>query len=289
MAKTTPEPPATTTAHDPLAHTLALLQPWINYVPKQQRRLGLFIFFAFLVHGAVFFFVRIDTARAELQHETRIHVSVEAPQAVAVDGPPADQLWDRLTDPRLYILPLNPLAGMNTEAPPVSLNSNLGSKDLPAPALPENYREALPIVAPLEQRVGEAMHVPRQTFAYDQTPPTVAARTTWRLDSALSQRQPIGLPDLPSPVSDTDLSPTRMRVAVGPDGTVQHVLVDQGSGDYGASIAKDLDQQAVLAAKKIRFKPTEQPGVQWGRVTVFWLYAAKPREVVVPTPPSAGP
>jgi hypothetical protein len=291
MAETTPPPPATTTAHDPLSQTLALLQPWIDYVPKQQRRLGLFIVFALMLHIAAFFFIRIDSSRAELQHQVRIHVSVEAPQAVAVSGQPADLLWDRLTDPRLFILPLNPLAGMDTEAPPVAINSTIGSKELPSPAPPEDYREALPIVPPLEQRVEAAMRPARQPFTYDETPPAMAAKTVWSWDDTLAQRQPMGLPDLPSPVSDTDLSPTRMRVAVGPDGTVQHVLVDQpGSGDYGASIAKDLDQQAVLAAKKIRFLPSDHPGLQWGRVTVFWHYAAKPREEVVPTPPApSGP
>ena len=290
MADTTPQPPAATTAHDPVSQTLALLQPWIVYVPKQQRRLGLFIFFALLVHIAVFFFIRIDNTRAELQHQVRIHVSVEAPQVVAVSGQPADQLWERLTDPRLFILPLNPLAGMGTEAPPIALNSNIGSKELPPLALPEDYREALPIVAPLEQRVAEAMRPPRQPFTYDERPPAVAAKTAWSCDAALAQRLPASLPDLPSPVTDTDLSPTRMRVAVSPDGTVQHVLVDQGSGDYLASIAKDLDQQAVVAAKKIHFKPSDQPGLQWGRVTVFWQYSAKPREEVVPTPPApSGP
>jgi TonB family protein len=97
------------------------------------------------------------------------------------------------------------------------------------------------------------------------------------------------VPDLPSPISDTDLSPTVLRVAVDPGGAVEHVMVEQSCGDLGASIAKDLNQQAVMAARKVRFKPTDRPGLVWGRMTVFWRYSAKPREEVVPTPPTTGP
>ena len=288
MANPSPAHPASVVASDPVAQTLALLQPWIDYVPRRQRRLGLFIFLALLVHLAAFIFIRIDTTRAELRHQTRTHVTVEYPQAVSLNGEPGDQFWDRLTDPRLFLLPLNPLASLaSDEPPPLERNSNIGSQDLPPPAPPEDYRAARPIVTPLEQRVEEAMRPPRQPFFYDETPPAIATKTTWRWDGALAARQPEGLPDLPSPISDTDLSPTELRVAVGPGGAVEHVLVEQSCGDLGASIAKDLDHQAILAARKIRFKPTDQPDLLWGRITVFWHYSAKPREVVVPTPPSA--
>ena len=272
--------------HDPVAQTLALLQPWINYVPQQQRRLGLFIFIAFLLHVATFFFIRIDTTRGELRHQARTHVSIENPQAIAVDGQPIVDIWDKLTDPRLFLLPLHPAESIASEEQPMDLNSNLSTTDLPPPVAPEDYRAAYSVITPLEQRVGETMQPPRQPFAYDETPPSIATKTTWQWDEALNQRQPTGLPDLPSPVSDTDLSPTQLRVAVGPDGTVAHVMIEQGSGDYGASAAKDLDEQAALAAAKIRFKPSDQPGITWGRVTVFWRYSAKPTEEVVPTPPS---
>jgi len=288
MANPSPEHPAASTS-DPVAQTLALLQPWIDYVPQQQRRLGLFIFLALLVHLTTFFFIRIDTTRGELRHQTRTHVTVEYPHAVSVNGEPGDQFWDHLTDPRLFLLPLNPLASLASDEPPLELDSNLGSKELPSPVPPADYRAARPIVTPLEQRVEETMRPPRQPFFYDESPPTIAAQTTWRCDGVLTERQPASLPNLPSPISDTDLSPTVLSVAVNPGGVVEHVLVEQSCGDLGAAIAKDLDQQAVLAARKIRFKPTNQPGLLWGRITVFWHYSAKPREEVVPTPPTTGP
>jgi TonB family protein len=287
MANSSPTPAAPAPS-DPVAQTLALLQPWIDYVPQQQRRLGLFICLALMVHLATFFFIRIDTTRAELRHQMRTHVTVEYPQAVAVNGEPGDQFWDQLTDPRLFLLPLNPLAGVASDQPPPSLNANLAVEQLPAAAPPADYRAAPPVVTPLEQQVEEAMRPPRQSFSYDETPPAIAAKTSWQWDAALAARQPAGVPDLPSPISDTDLSPTVLSVAVNKGGTVEHVLVEQSSGDLGASIAKDLNQQAVLAARKIRFQPTDQPGLMWGRITVFWHYSAKPVEEVVPTPPTTG-
>ena len=285
MANASPEHPVAS-AHHPVAQTLALLQPWIDYVPQPQRRLGLFIFLALLLHLATFFFIRIDTSRAELRHQARTHVTVEYPQAVSVSGQPGDDFWDRLTDPRLFLLPLDPLAGIVSEEPSFDLHSNLGSGELPPPAPPVNFRTTPLIITPLEQRVAAAMRPSRQPFFYDETPPAIAARTTWQWDGALAERKPTGLPDLPSPVSDTDLSPTKLRVAVGAGGAVEHVLVEQSCGNLGAPIATDLDQQAVLAARKIRFEPTDQPGLLWGRLTVFWRYSAKPREDVLPTPPS---
>jgi len=287
MTKSTPEQPAPP-AHDAVTQTLALLQPWIDYVPQQQRRLGLFIVLALMFHLATFFFIRIDTSRAELRHVTRTHVTVEYPQAVAVNGEPSDDIWSRLTDPRLFLLPVNPLASPATAEPPPDLNTRLGSSELPPPALPADYRTASPVVTPLEQQVEEAMFPPRQPFTYDESPPIFATKTMWQWDDALAARKPAGLPDLPSPISDTDLSPTIMRVAVNPNGAVEHVMVEQSSGTMGASAAKDLDQMAALAARKIRFKPTDQPGLAWGFVTVFWKYSAKLREQVVPTPPTTG-
>jgi hypothetical protein len=276
-------------AHDPVAHTLALLQPWIDYVPQQQRRLGLFICLALAIHAAICLFLVIDTSVAQMRHESRLDVAVAAPPSPAVGGQPADSFWDQMTDPRVFLLPMNSPASLALDMPPLATDTSLSSKTLPPPAPPETYRTAQPAASPLEQQVADAMKPPRQPFVYDEAPTPMAATTTWQWDDALTQRHPAGAPSLPAPVSDTDLSPTKLRVAVDASGTVQHVLVDQGSGELGASIAKDIDRQAVEAARKIRFDPVAAPGLQWGRITIFWRYAAKPREEVLPTPPTPGP
>jgi hypothetical protein len=288
-SSSTPEPPATAPAHDPVAQALALLQPWIDYVPQQQRRLGIFICIALLVHLIAFFFIRIDSSRGEMRHSPRTHVTVAMPHAsVATAGAPSDDFSDRLFDPRLFLLPLNPPPDLTSGPLSLDLNTQLGSGQMPDAMPPAEYQASQPIATTLDQRASVALTPPRQPFSYDEKPPISAAKTTWQWDDALAQRQPTTLPDLPSPISDTDLSPTKLRVAVGTDGEVEHVLIEQSSGDFGAPTAKDLDQQAISAAEKIRFKTTDQPGLVWGDLTIFWRYSAKPREEVVPTPPTIG-
>jgi len=269
---------------DPVAQTLALLQPWIDYVPKRQRRLGLFIFLAFLLQISAFFFIRIDTTRAELSHPSHAHVTVENPQSDAIAGQqqPGDAFWDSLTDPRLFLFPLPSRPNLTIDESALGLGSNQASGPLPPAAAPGDFQFAHPVVTPLEQQVSEAMRPPRQPFVYQETPPPIAAKTTWQWEDALARRQPTGAPDLPSPISDTDLSPTELNVAIDPGGAVEHVMVEQSCG--GGRL--DLDQQAVLAARKIRFQSSDQPGLLWGRITVFWHYSPKPPEIVVPTPPS---
>jgi TonB family protein len=268
---------------DPVGQTLTLLQPWIDYVPKHQRRLGLFIFLALVVHIATFFFIRIDSTRAELRHQARTHVTVENAQAVSAEMQPGDNFWDSLTDPRLFLMPRQPFSIGPSDAHSLdftTLNPNIGPAELPAPSKVGNYEFIHQITPLLDQRAAAALQPWRQPFFYEETPPSIASKTTWQWDGPLAQRQPTGMPDLPSPVSDTDLNPTELRIAVAASGTVEYVLIEQ------TCQKPELDQQAILAARKIRFQPSDQPGLLWGRATIFWHYAAKPREEVVPTPPS---
>ena len=120
---------------------------------------GLFIFLALLVHLAAFFFIRIDTTRAELRHQTRIHVTVEYPQAVAVNGQPGDDFWDRLTDPRLFLLPLNPLASLASDEPPLDPASILGSSGIAA-ARPAGGLPGEPPDRHADRATGGGSHAP---------------------------------------------------------------------------------------------------------------------------------
>ncbi len=287
MATPTPAPPVTSAeippGSDPVAQTLALIQPWIDYVPVQQRRLGIFICLAILAHVTAFFFIRIDTTRAELRHQLRPHVTVENSQVTSTTSEvPGQDFWDQMNDPRLFLLPQppQPVGAADNPAFNFTTISPSDGSDLPAGAPPEGFQFVHPVNPPLDQRAEDAMNPPRQPFSYDEKPAAIAATTTWQWDSVLAARQPAGLPGLPSPISDTDLNPTQMRLAINPGGAVEHVMVEQSSGNA------QLDQQAALAAQKIRFQSTDQSGLTWGRLTVFWRYAAKPREEVVPTPPT---
>jgi hypothetical protein len=285
-----PEPSAHVThgGHDPVAHTLALLQPWIDYVPQQQRRLGLFICLALAIHAAICLFLVIDTSVAQMRHESRLYVSVASPQALAVSGEPADQLWDRLTDPRVFLLPMTSPTDLVDDMPPVSPDTSPSFGVLPQPAPPETYRAAQPTASSIEQQVAASLIPPRQSFTYDEAPTPVSANTTWQWDDALAQRHPTGAPALPNLVSDSNLTPTRLSVAVNSAGAVEHVVVEPIIDDVSTPVDKDVAGQAVNAARKIRFDPVTTPGLQWGRITIFWRYAAKPREDVQPTPPTTG-
>ncbi|HUB66077.1 MAG TPA: energy transducer TonB [Candidatus Methylacidiphilales bacterium] len=290
MATPTPElsaPPSPGAAPSgAVTQTMALLHPWIDYVPKRQRRLGLFIFIALLAHLAIIHFIQIDAIRADLRRQAHIHVMVAAPVPLAAEDAANDRLWDRLTDPRLFILPLPAPAQRPAGESPLDfpvINAGAGSQLMPLPVAADSYRVAQTVIPPVEQSVQTAMIPPRQPFSYEEASPPIAAETTWQWDDALDQRKPLNVPVLPSPVSNTDLAPTQLRIAVNPGGTVEHVLLEQSCG----SDRIDLDQQAILAARKVRFKSTGQPGLIWGRVTIFWHYAPEPPEVVVPTPPSS--
>jgi TonB family protein len=262
---------------DPVAHTLALLRPWIDFVPPRQRRLGLFIFVALLLHLATFFFIRIDATPVEFQHQARTHVTVEAP-ALAVTG---DSFWDRLADPRLFLLPMLPAPSSLQPGSAEGVETSLGASLWPEPAGPGPIIHAAgPTLA---ERAAAALVPPRQPFAYADTTASAAPATDWQWDAALAARAPAGVAALPTPVSDTDLKPTELRVAVDASGAVRDVLMEE------TSQKPELDEQAILAAQKVHFRPVPEPGLSWGRLTIFWHPTAPPAEVVVPTPPTPSP
>jgi TonB family protein len=278
MAASIPHDPA---PHDVVHTTLARLHTWIDEVPPPQRRLGKFIVAAAALHFAAFFFILIDNTRPELRHEMHTSVTLDDGTASAT-GAVGDAYWDRLTDPRLFVLP-------QPEVPlPFRLTSPLGpgpldlqSVPLPAPAEVGSFpflNQPLPTLA---ERVNAALRPARQPFAYQENPPPMVRTTMWQWGDSLAARAPASVPALPSPVSDTEIDPTRLRVAVAPDGTVSDVLLDESSKN------PDLDQQATLAALKLRFQPTDTPGLAWGFVTVAWYYTPKPREVAPPSAPLA--
>ena len=269
-------------------HPLELIEPWISFVPQQQRRLGLFICLALALHAAVCLFLGIDVAVSQMRHAPHLYVSVDYQRARALAGPSADSFWDQVTDPRVFLLPRSYTGDLALNMPSSAPSAVPGADTVPQPAPPDMYREAQPADSPLEQEVAEAMNPPRQPFGYALAPAPMLRQTTWQWDDALAQRHPTGAPDLPTLVSDSNLTPSRLRVAVNADGVVEHVLVEPISDDLSTPVDNSLTPQIVAAAEKIRFDPVPTPGLQWGRITIFWNYAAKPREEVVPTPPASG-
>ena len=268
----------------PVAHTLALLQPWIDFVPQKQRRLGVFICCALAAHIAAFFFIRIDATRAEIQRPDLTHLTMEDSRAGTSAGM-SDSFLDSLADPRFFLLPTLPIDHLSVRESGrvlADMNSNLGTDQAPPPAAGPAEQPILSVPAPsLAEEVTATLNPSRQAFVYDESAPLPPNHTTWEWDPAFATRLPAQIPGLPSPVSDTDVNPTELQVALGPDGTVEHVLLENSSQK------PDLDQQAILALRKMRFEPGSATGDTWGRVTVYWHATAPPPEVVVPTPPTA--
>jgi len=276
MAATSTQP----APHHPVAQTLALLHNWIDYVPQKQRRLGLFIGVAALVHVLAFFFISIDNTRSELRHEVRTEVTLDSSLS-GMSEAPAAAYFDSLIDPRLYVLPQPTGASPALPAGALDEASEVQPVPMPAPAEIGSFPFLNQPLPSLAERVDESLQPARQPFTYQETPPPMAKATTWQWGSVLAGRTPVGVPALPSPVSDTEIAPTRLRVAVTSNGTVSDVLLDQSSQK------PELDQQAILAAQKVRFQPTDQPGLAWGEVTVAWYYTPKPKEVAPPSAPLA--
>jgi TonB family protein len=273
--------PTETAAQDVVHHTLARLHTWIDEVPQPKRRLGKFIVAAAALHLAAFFFILIDNTRPELTHQIRTSVIFDDATAGAT-GAPRNAYWDRMTDPRLYLLP----ESEGSQPPPIALPLDPGplqlqSVPLPSPAEVGNCPLLSQPLPTLTERVEDALRPSRQPFTYQEKPTPIATTTVWQWGDALAGRAPASPPALPAPVSDTEINPTRLRVAVAPDGTVSDVLLDESSKDPG------LDQQATLAALKLRFQPTDAPGTVWGMVTVAWYYTPKPKAVAPPSAPLA--
>lgn len=261
--------------------TLARLHAWIDFVPQPQRRLGKFIFLAAAIHVAAFLFILIDNSRPEFPHGLRAQVTFDTGSATA-SASPDNVYWDKVTDPRLYLLPEPASAPPIAWADPLTvLRIHARPVGLPAPAEIGTFPFLNQPLPSLVERVDDALQPARQPFTYQENGVPVAHATTWQWSDALAGRSPAGVPALPSPVSDTDILPTRLRVAVTPEGTVRDVLIDQ------TSTKPDLDQQAILAAQKVRFQPVNAPGIQWGLVTIAWYYTPKPQEVAPPPAPLA--
>ena len=133
---------------------------------------------AAVLHVAAFFFILIDNTRPELRHQVRTSVTLDD-AATATTGSADDAYWDKLTDPRLYILPQPesvrpPLPAMALEPGPIQLPS----VPLPAPAEVASFpflNQPLPTLA---ERVQAALRPERQPFAYQEKPPLMAHRTT---------------------------------------------------------------------------------------------------------------
>src|SRR5579871_2516502 len=277
-----PALPTSSAAHDVVSTTLTRLHTWLDEVPPPRRRLGKFIAAAAALHVAAFFFILIDNTPPQLHHQLHPEVTLESAPSVARETD-EEAYWDRLTDPRLFIMPppgeaepFRPAAAIG----PVLLGP--AAVAMPPPASEASNPFLSQPVPSLAERAIAALRPSRQPFAYKAKAAPIARATTWQWDAALRARSPSNMAKLPAPVSDTAIAPTRLRVAITPEGTVSDVLLDDSSEK------PELDQQAILAAQKVRFQPVSGPGLAWGLLTVSWYYTPSPQEAA-PAPAPLAP
>jgi TonB family protein len=162
-------------------------------------------------------------------------------------------MWDRdaETAPRVFVPPielalLNPTTGIEMAVllPETSLTNTRRS-----------VVERLPAAAdePLTDETAEVV--------------SVITQSTLRVEGALEQRGLQARPDLPAVKAETDLRPTRVRLAVGPDGRVRYVTLDRSSG------SDTVDMQALEVAGQLRFEPAsavDPLALTWGVVKFYW-------------------
>lgn len=270
-----------------------LLMPWFHYVSVTHRRLFLFLAAAFLFHLFLLGFIRIDTTRQPTARPLRPIATLEISQDTHLPQPLRTEDWDELSDPRIFL------------APPAALTSGASTSflnDLTAPA-PVTTSGPLPLAAEpgfellhptldaLSSRLQKTLQPARAPFTYQVPPLQMSTQSTWQWNETLAARAPLTTPELPSPVSNTPLTPTQVRLAVDETGTVRYALLEQSCGK------PELDQQALSAAQKIRFQPLppeltlpsaspDSARLAWGTATLFWYSIPTPQEQVLPTPPT---
>lgn len=132
-----------------------------------------------------------------------------------------------------------------------------------------------PVLLPppaLDREVQAAAQKP--VASAENAPPTEAEasipanRTVIRIANGFTDRRVLEWPSPGAVRSKGMLRPTRIQVAVGPDGRVRFAIVERPSGDPA------LDGHAVELARQIRFEPrAEAESLQWGVLRFLWAQA----------------
>jgi TonB family protein len=95
----------------------------------------------------------------------------------------------------------------------------------------------------------------------------VFTQSTLHVEGVLEQRGLQVQPELPAIAAEAGLRPTRVRLAVAPDGRVRYATLDRSSGSEAA------DNQAVDVTGRLRFEPASAADpltLTWGVVKFYW-------------------
>ena len=103
--------------------------------------------------------------------------------------------------------------------------------------------------------------------------PAAADKTVLEFTAGLEQRAPSVPPELPTITSETALRPTRLRIAVTPDGAVRYAVLERSCG------SEPVDKQALDIARELRLEPERDVSalaLTWGVVKFVWATATPP-------------
>ena len=186
-----------------------------------------------------------------------------------------------LLDPSLMSLPSphgfslltwehQPAATYRPPEPPVELAFlHAGTPALPEPLLNEpSLKDALQTSV---QRLVPESEEPAETLPVEIT--TAADKTVVEFMAGLDQRTLAEPPELPTITSEASLRPTRLRIAVTPDGAVRYAMLEGSCG------SEPVDKQALTLARALRFETQEGAsamGLTWGVARFVWATAAPP-------------
>lgn len=241
------------------------LEPLVQVVPEEKRRLTGYIFLALLAHVTLFASVQLTYPESTRQPQPRVRAMLALPQreTILYDTEQRDrEFWEQLHDPSMLILP------------PDKLDADLIALRAPRPG------ETVPAISPTEQALASPLHpvslrqdgtqlpdglLPLQRravnqllpqaqvflFAEETVEPPGITSSELLLSGPLASRRWVLEPELPSPAIEV-LPPrgtTVLRLGVDANGQVVHALVLEGSGNAS------LDLQGLTAVRAGRFAP----------------------------------
>jgi hypothetical protein len=248
-----------------------LIEDFLESLPPEKKRLGLWIALSITLHTAVFYGVRVSYPSSEIPRLRTARVSLAG--ELRSDSEAAN-------DPSRLMVPTGDLLNSAELRAPVQPRFE-GSEELPPVAADPVRMEFLPGgLAALRDRAGSVMQPPRQTFEFaEELPFTPIPETRVEWGASLAARADKSALTLPGATADLldEAQVTVLVVGVSAEGDIRHVLVEQSAGK------SKVDDVAVAAIRRVRLAPVVSPDLVWGKVTVFWNYAS-----ARPTAPGTG-
>jgi TonB family protein len=264
-----------------LSKTLTPLEPLINAVPEEKRRLGLFIFLAATLHFVAFTFIQVRYPTPFLPAVSGLHLIFDISNPLNPTTQTTLSAWSSLLDPSALIVSRDPLIDRNDfKITPQPLIQKPANDHSPAVGLARDLQFLPDHAAPLVDRVKAAFNPPLKK-PLERASVSLPARpeTVLELSSSLQGRLPNPGPVLPRPVAGslTEAGVTLLRIGVDQDGRVQYALVEKSSGKSAT------DDLGMAALRRVRFESVSEPGITWGQATIYWQFQGDS----VPTPAPA--